>query len=60
MNSYGAPPGTTSHEMGHALLLPDNYLQGGNGSGYGLMGSPPSEVVPSEVDEIIKKSLKRD
>ena len=45
--------GTIPHEIGHTLLLKDDY------GGGGLMGSPPNYVSPSEVSEIVKNSYEK-
>jgi RHS repeat-associated protein len=49
-----APVGTVAHEVSHTLLLNDNNYTSG-----GILNSPPDSIVPSEVKEIIQKSLKK-
>jgi len=48
-----APSGTVSHEVGHTLALDDNYSNGG------VMASPGTYILRSEVDKIIEKSYER-
>ncbi|MFL5788319.1 MAG: DUF6443 domain-containing protein [Flavisolibacter sp.] len=49
--NFGAPAGTTAHEVSHTLGLVDNgYLSGG------ILASPPEQISSSEVDEILKKA----
>ncbi|MBQ8673736.1 MAG: hypothetical protein IJ511_06780, partial [Bacteroides sp.] len=54
--SAAAPQYTISHEVGHSLKLNDSY---GNGSSAtsGIMFSPPTPVISSEVDEIWANAL---
>jgi len=49
---------TLAHEIGHTLGLADSYGNG-NGHGEGIMGSPPTSLLPSEVDKIWEKAYER-
>jgi RHS repeat-associated protein len=49
---------TLAHEIGHTLGLTDSYGHG-NGHGEGIMGSPPTTLLPSEVDKIWEKAYER-
>jgi RHS repeat-associated protein len=49
---------TLAHEIGHTLGLADSYGHG-NGRGEGIMGSPPTTLLPSEVDKIWEKAYER-
>lgn len=51
--SAGAPSGAFAHEVGHTFTLPDNYQNGG------IMASPPNQILPSEVDDIINSSYEK-
>jgi RHS repeat-associated protein len=50
--SFGAPRTTIPHEVGHTFLLRDNWPS----STGGLMDYPAGGLIPSEVDEIWRKS----
>lgn len=49
--NFGSPDGTISHEVAHTLGLDDNGYTSG-----GILNSPPQQVLPSEVDEILNKA----
>ncbi len=49
--NFGSPDGTISHEVSHTLGLNDNGYTSG-----GILNSPPQQVLPSEVDEILKQA----
>jgi RHS repeat-associated protein len=48
-----APKGSYAHEIGHRLMLEDDYPDGSGG----IMDSPPGLISTKEVDEILSKSL---
>ena len=45
------------HEIGHTLGLEDSYSS--ISSGFGLMGSPPTSLLPSEVDKIWENAYEK-
>jgi len=49
-----SPDGTIAHEVIHTLGLDDNGYTNG-----GLLNSPPEHILPSEVDEILKKAYEK-
>jgi hypothetical protein len=52
--NFDAPVGTLSHEVGHTLGLEDNGYQSG-----GLLNNPPEQILPKEVDTILKDAYEK-